>query len=737
MKRSARRGLPFATMLVSVLAVLGTPMLRTPRFYWWDDSLASFTGMWDRLASAVLEGRLPWLELDLWRGGNLVSEAGLAMFNPLVVLLAVVVHPLDDLALRMTVFKVVLALLMASGVYLLARDYGSRRWPAAAAGVAVCATGYTMYFDFQTWVNGLLIGALIPWYWLALRRLSRSPFMVLAAAGLGYLLVTTGNPYGIIALGAVVIAVGVEHAVQGHRTWFLGLLAQSVIAASAAALVYLPLLITSAVGYRQGSYTFNDEFLSPNLSNLLGASTPLYMPYVRIFSGPIVREPIMYIAWYLLPMLPWVRWTVLRERWRGLCGLVVFGTGFLVFLLGPGQIWMFRWPARLLPMIALPLLIGAALAFSAGLHRVSRGRVAASLVIVLLGWWMALSDDPQAYLRFSVATAIIAVFVVVLVRLAAPGLQQFLAIVLGTLAVLGMNSVFYPYNRDIANYAVPSSASALRDGLGADAKGLTVVIAPGPDAESGVQPSSHLLIGSLYGVAGVNSPSSYSGIGYTAADRALCVNYNGSTCPELWDSLWAVPDGEKDTLADVLGVQTVVVQKGYVPSPQTPSGWTLATEDDRVLLYTRTAELPHPTGTVTVVSPGVQVSEDRRDGPTGEVMKVSTGSGDGSTVTFSRLAWPGYAVTLDGSPLPLVSAPAGLLRAELPAATSGTLRVEFVPPGVRVGLAGVGLGLLLTVLELLRQQRLHRRRGDAEQSTSPAPPTARGRRLPASPEGRG
>lgn len=712
---------PLVAMLGGFAVVMAIPMIRERRFYWWDDSLASFTGLWDRLAQAVLSGSLPWLELDMWRGGNLPGEAGAAMFNPLVVLLAVGVHPLDDLVLRMTIIKFVLAALMASGVYALARNYGARAWPAAATAVAICATGYTMYFDLQTWVNGLLIGAIVPWFWVAVRRLQGSPAMAVGAAFLGYLLVTTGNPYGILAFGLVIVAVGAEHVAQRHFAPLKGLIAQSIIGVCWVGLVYLPLLTASKVGYRQDSHTYNDEFFSPNLSNLLGASTPLYTPYVKVFSGPIFSEPVFYIAWYLLPLLPWVRWDALRERWRSMLGLAVFGGAFLVLVLGPSQIWMFRWPGRLITMVALALLVGTAVALSLGLRAFSRGRFAVSLGIIAFGVWMAYSDAPDGKKRLALATIVVTVLVFVLVRWAQQGFRLFAVLVGGTIAVVLMNAAFFPYNRDIAYYAVSSSTQEMAQTIGQDAQGLTVVVAPRVDAAAGEAAVPDLLIGSLYAVAGVESTSSYSGIGYTAADRDLCVAYNGTTCPELWTALWATPPGEDASLADLLGVETVIVKQGYVADPVAPAGWSLAKDADQVLVFHRDAPLAYD-GRVTVASPGVQVTDDRMIDRIDETLTVSTGAQSGATVTWSRLAWPGYEVTLDGEPLTLAKAPAGLLRAELPANASGTVQVTFTPPGVRLGLMGVAVGLVLTLLELLRQARIRRRGAVVVSQGAPAGP---------------
>ena len=54
------------------------------------------------------------------------------------------------------------------------------------------------------------------------------------------------------------------------------------------------------------------------------------------------------------------------------------------------------------------------------------------------------------------------------------------------------------------------------------------------------------------------------------------------------------------------------------------------------------------------------------------------------TIVFSRLAWPGYDATLDGSPVAVRQGPAGLLAVDVPAG-SGILQVTHSSPGLTAG----------------------------------------------------
>src|SRR5690606_7509056 len=120
--------LPVATMLVVTLVGTLLPVLRTPVFYYWDDTAGVAVGVWQRIAESVLSGSSPFLHLDMWRGGNFAAEAATGMWNPVMLALMVGTYPIDDVAIAITVAKFVLLLFTAGGVYLLARGYGANAW---------------------------------------------------------------------------------------------------------------------------------------------------------------------------------------------------------------------------------------------------------------------------------------------------------------------------------------------------------------------------------------------------------------------------------------------------------------------------------------------------------------------------------------------------------------------------------------------------------------------------------
>ena len=113
--------------------------------------------------------------------------------------------------------KIAFLMVGAGGVYALSRSFGAHaRW-AAVVGTAAPLAGFTFYMDSTAWVTGLFIWALLPWFWVALRRAvygGRNPAWTLVLA---YLTVTVGYVYGTIGIIFVLVGVGLERIIA--RQW--------------------------------------------------------------------------------------------------------------------------------------------------------------------------------------------------------------------------------------------------------------------------------------------------------------------------------------------------------------------------------------------------------------------------------------------------------------------------------------------------------------------------------------
>jgi hypothetical protein len=221
----------------------------------------------------------------------------------------------------------------------------------------------------------------------------------------------------------------------------------------------------------------------------------------------------------------------------------------------------------------------------------------------------------------------------------------------------------------------------------------------------------------------VESLTAYSGVGFTAFDVPLCATYTGSVCPDAWDVLWDRPDGGDRVLADLVRASTVVVQRSLRDTSEEPApdGWELAESTEHVDVWRRTEPLPFPDGRVSAVSGPVTVTADERTGAVGEIVEFSRTGGGAASLTFARLAWPGYTATIDGAEVPVEPGPNGLLTVDLPTGIgSGTLTLTWSPPGTTGSIAAMGVAAVVVAVLAVGELRLRRTRDRTADETGAA-----------------
>jgi len=722
-RRSAKRFVPFGAMFVSVIVAGLLPFLGDRRFYLADDNVSSWMPTSRRIGELLLDGRSHLMDPEMWWSGNFVASARYGIWNPLIVALDVTALQMDDFAAAMLIVTLIYLLILASGTYLLACEYGADRWPAALAGLVVSTGGWTLWMDATWWTPQLTSMAFTPFFWLAARRLARgvgSPIWLLLA---GWMLVTAGNPYSNIVVFVIIVAVGVEcfdrRNAQNRRN-VIALAASLVSIALVALFVYLPFRITAPVGWREAGIE-NNEWWSPGLGDLFLLSSPTATPFVPHFGRDILKFPAAYLSWFVLPLAPWLAWRTVRRR--SVVGLAIFCAVFVLLALGPSSFWLFRWPFRLVPYVYLPIAIGFAVLLSAPLRSDRRARLATITAgIIAVGAYLAWAEVPTNTWGH-VAAAVFAGIALTGVILAEAKLPGTIGPVLmvGTLAVLGVQLQLHALNGSVSDLALPLNASFYEENFTERYEGTVIQIAAydkiAPQDRNLGGAYSDVTIGSMSAAAGLDGLNTYSGIGFSAFSDALCMRFDGAMCADAWERLWKVDDAGTTTsttsntsatsatttsspLADLLGIDTVVVQRTVLDTAEAdaPPGWQIQEITDHVVVWIRSEAKPWPQSRLSatdgpVVIDSVEPAEAHR-----ETVVVSRHDPGVATLTFARLAWPGYEASIDGRPLTIGSGTAGLLTVELPNdVDGGTITLTWWPPNWRRVLAVLVLGLLVGI----------------------------------------
>jgi hypothetical protein len=587
---------------------------------------------------------------------------------------------------------------------------------------AIPVAGFTLWYEASGWPAGLMAFTWVTHFWWSARKHARGRLIPLVPFLFGFLAMTTGNPYAALGMVVVLGAIAVELLLQRQFGRLAHLTVMGACVGVVALLVFLPLLGTSSVSARQQLADIaNDTFLVPDLGDLAGASSPTYLPSITNWNGALLEQlPSTYLAWFVLPLVPWLRWTALRGRAASLASLLVVGGAYLLATLGPSNLWLFRWPLRLIEYLYLAVAVLFAVVLSAGLatDRVRR-RALASGAIVVVGGYLAWAVQPGIY-RVHVAGAIGVGLFVALAVLA--GFRRGMAalgvvVVVGTAGVLTLQtSVFPPLPDGHTPPYPPYDLSDMTAGT-AGFEGTVLQLAELPGVTNEQKRDGELLFGNLPRATGVESIVSYSGIGFLEFNDRLCIDYRGVTCPEAFDRLWAPTGGGVPVpLVDALRVSTLVIQRSLLPEAARdvpPEGWRLLDRTAARTVWVREQPLEDD-GRVSWASPGVEVLSDSASARRETVRYRSDGPG---RLLFARLTWPGYTATVDGREVEVEDGPAGLVAVDLPAG-SGTLELRHTTPGLWLGgAAAAGAGVIAIVQSALWfwQRRRSQARGGTVQ----------------------
>jgi hypothetical protein len=686
-RRSDLKWLGFTALAVVVGGLL--PVLTNHRFYFWNDSEAFFLPDWYVIGERLRDGQFPLLNNNAWLAGNYAGETQLGIFNPVLLLLAVMVSLIPDLVVAATIVKVATLVLMGTGVYLLAREYGAKPAGSAAVAVALPLSGYALWWDGTSWAISLVGFASLPHVWWTLRRFARGRVHPVFPLIAGIFTITCGSPYGAVGAVVVMAAVAVERALLPDWRSLLRVAVVSLAIGLAGGITFLPLLGIAPVGFRSSGIS-NDMGMIPEIGQLLNLSSPEYLAPLRGW-GAAMTTPVTYLAWFIVPLLPWFRFSALkgiRER----AGILVWTAVYLLFVLGPAHLWLFRWPTRFIEYIFLPVCLAVALLLSAGLHRdklIQRGLT--SLALIGLGSYLAWSADPDVKRRHVYAVVIVAALVALVVflarrreRLVTP------ALVVGTLAVLAVQLHWYPGNHTLYPWYFPQNVSQLRSDYADQAGGTTFAVASG-----NVPGWPDYLQANVTAAAGLQSLNGYTGMGNRKFSDELCLTYAGQVCPAAYDQVFTTDPATGVTLAELFRLRTIVVQRNYLPAGDplvAPPGWEIIETTTHAITMRTTAPVTYPDGRLSWAAPSLKIVEDRSDGDRTERIRYS----GGGTVVLAALAWPGWTAQVDGVDVPVTAGRAGLIELTLPdRGHETTVELRFVPDGLRSGIVLYVLALLI------------------------------------------
>ncbi|MGM9472050.1 hypothetical protein ACS5PJ_08595 [Pseudarthrobacter sp. YS3] len=734
-KDAPARSLPWVlTTAVSVLVLSLIPLIWTPRFYFWDDTENGAYGVWYHLGESLLSGTVPILNPQVWSSGNYAAEGQWGTWNPLIMLIGVIVYLAPDAVAVTTSLKIAFLVIGGVGCYLLSRSFNVPPALALVAGVASPLNGFTMFFDAPSWVTGQLAWAVVPYFWMLLKTASdgrRSPLWAFLA---GYIVVTIGYVAGTVAVGFVLLAVGVDALLKRRwgTAWRTAAIGLSLVLV--AVVVYLPGVLTAAVTTRSTTAIANDDYMGVDLSGLLSSTIATAYPLMPSwwwggFSAP---APALYIAWFL-PLVAFLSWRRIRGHSSQIRDILFFAALSLMFVLLPSTVGPLRYPARFMPYLALVCILLCVVLLS---HTVAKHPSKLSLLGatggIAFGVYGGWAQYPDHYLAIFLAGILaIAPICVLWWRMRGNTLPLSQWSVASSVAVVCLAVTFgttlLQYRitpaSPLSDSAMPSD-TAIPKAVLADVRGEILVVGDPLDYPQDESTWSRTLMANTWYLSPASVLNRYQLIGHTQYNSALCLRYLGGTCAELLDRLFDEREETGMLLADELGIDNIQILKksfegnqpptasnNYVGRQEpvgirsVPAGWRKVSDDGEIALWSRDVPIESSGGLVWT-SAGTKLTETGRTA-TEVTLRVDQVASGGGRAALGRLAWPGYqAVGAD------ISSPVDgfLLTLDVPESAAGsTVSVSFTPPGWAVGVAlwciGVGGLVLWTLYDLVQSRR--------------------------------
>lgn len=710
MARGTELGWGLLTALLAV-ATAAIPLVHEPAFYFTDDYQSYFLPGFLEIARLIKAGELPFLTPRLFQGGAFLAEYQYALFNPVSVLLYLVLDGFARLDRAAALFALVHVGLLAGGTHALSRLVGVSRPAAVLAGLTAATSGWIIYWGAITWIPGLVSTAWLTWAAAALIRAYRAPGFVPAAAGAVYLTIASGWPFSDAALVAG-LGVGLPLALRAGRDWRA--CARTALAAALGGLLaapaWMPLAAAIGTSSRQPETLFNAVLSTPP-AVLLAIGLPVWPEAWLGINGAVtsVGPPTQYVSWWVPAALVSVSWARLREPEGRGAALLLALTGVLAVLaISPG-VSQLRWPFRFLPYVQIGVTIVAA-------WLASRGRWAPgpTLALVAVGGAVALARDPDLLTLQIALTALIAVAAVSALR--AEGTARFAAIAASHIVVFALLTTIMPFNGQVGTWPALMERSAYR--APALRPGDTTLVLHGkeyyraemtPEARSALftelpHSNTPLLMGAA--VVGGYSPMPARGF------RAICMLSRGATCPEAAERLARLDPVTGASTLDLARVVRVATEKGpradgfaAVAGP----GWTRRS-GAAAELFERVGDRTVLPGTLSAGPAGFRATAHVAAGAEGAASeRYEVASPEGGRVVWARAWYPGYTAYWNGAPLAVEIVNDFLLSTVIPAG-DGVLSLRYVPAGLLPGLAVSALAAIALAGLLVSDRRTRARR---------------------------
>lgn len=667
---------PAYRLLVAATAVgiAGMAWLRTPRYFYIDDTQSQGLPTMHLIGRLLREGEWRLLFSDLGVGGNLATDPQYGMYFPPKLLLSLYVSFFDDVRLAASLLSALFLAVLALGMVFALRASGvSRGWSSAAA-LATVSSGFILVWAAAGWQPALWAFSLIPWLWYFLIT-ERYLVLVPGVALTCWLLVGFAFPFAAICGFLLIVCWSI---VQIFARQHVRLAISATLAATAGFLLgvlnYLPLFLAADFTTRNSSLR-NDAGLVPNLGDLFASWSPVATGEMHFWGGEVTKVPILFLGWFVLPIVPLIRWDRSLLRSQRVLEMTAFGACVILLSQLPSEVGPFRWPFRVIPAISIAAAALTALCASRVGLTVTRGRIGASFLLLFVGVWVQFGRTPADLVQIVVAAAIVAGLLLLLIGAVRRHRSGSLIANAGTIICAGVLLWALPSpgtNPEVLDFGYATHVSDLPSSpLAPDVRTL-VLRTPTQSVDSDY--AQGLTVGFVPTYQNRYPGISYFAVGQRPLQAALCQDFLGRVCPSAIDFLGSKEPRTGRRWQELLNYSQILVSDELFRASQFRE-WPVVRRLDgyRLLESPKKSVAEH----VSFATPGVQISLQQESA---NELQFNVSGGAGSLIVLDEIYWPGWHAELNGQEIPISSLDEILVSANLPSTTeNGLLTFTYRP----------------------------------------------------------
>ena len=650
---------PFMLISLVVTGVLWISGLMNSKFLITDDSQTYWTPFIRWLGAQSNPFSLPTVLPGGGMGGNYIAEAQLGQNNPIIFLLAKLLHNVSSNLVFSLGLKSTALTIFIYSVYRLYLTINFTNYLALVLALGVGFSGFILYVEIPSWTqatfaNGFMLlsiaSILNKQTSLKSRYITSSVF-----CSLGILM---GYTYGTLVFLPIVLYLIILTVFENGFKDPVSYLC-IVLPCAMAIATYVPGLMASSVSWKSGWKPANSGFMTMNVGDLFGAGYLSMHSQVNSWGGLITQSPWGYV-FLGVPVLAsaFSMRNFFKAGLNSKVIVVICCLSALIFI-APSDLGPFHWPVRLSPIFYVFLIgvLGIGIDTSKLKSKLFHSTLGG---LITLGFLRAMALTPGLYKSHLISLGIILIFSIVFLKF----LSNQKSLLFGSFSVfILISGILIQHSPaissqplDIAQYNSPTSDQGYNlQGLALHTE--TFQIADIGTFGDNLDPKwKYFFFGHQALPLGVDLFNSGTALGHKNYSQTVCIGFNGSTCPSTSENLMRKDAHYGLIVLDAMGINQIISTKNEQLSLMAKigeSGWRLDSSNEYRDVWHRKVPLSFPIA--SQISPNLNVRQEKSiEKVNGYRLEGDISSG--VVIPISFLNFPGLKIVdLSGNKSTLIS----------------------------------------------------------------------------------